>query len=136
MRPGDKDIDQEARRAERFAEGIHRDECRVVMERFANKLRNKHQPAGGPSIGVAKAAEYFYLDAYCPGCRQVKQIDLRKIDRHPGTDIMRLIPSLSCRTCQPSPPFAKLVGVSRYEWYSDNVPWSRLRMTDRKGGIT
>jgi hypothetical protein len=35
-------------------------------------------------------------------------IDLRTLDRHPGTSISSLIPSISCRRCSPNAPFAKL----------------------------
>jgi hypothetical protein len=52
----------------------------------------------------------------------MKQIDLRKLDRHPQTTLYRLIPALSCRSCQPSPPFAPIVKLSQHEWQSENAP--------------
>ena len=60
-------------------------------------------------IGVALAARYNFLDVFCPGCRQVKPVDLRTLKRHERTTLHGLIPSLSCRNCQPHPPFARLV---------------------------
>jgi hypothetical protein len=48
--------------------------------------------------------------------------DLRKLDRHERTTLHGLIPLLSCRNCQPQPPFAKLVKLSQYEWQSANKP--------------
>ena len=56
-------------------------------------------------VGIAIAARFYFLDAYCPGCRQLKQIDLRKLDRHERTTLYGLIPFLSCQNCRPSPPF-------------------------------
>jgi len=34
-------------------------------------------------------------------------VDLRTIDRHCGTAVTSLIPSLSCRSCRPNAPFAE-----------------------------
>jgi len=45
---------------------------------------------------------------HCPGCGTVKDVDLLKIDRHPGAPITSLIPELSCRNCRPHAPFARL----------------------------
>ena len=73
-------------------------------------------------VGIAIAARFYFLDAYCPGCRQLKQIDLRKLDRHERTTLYGLIPFLSCQNCRPSPPFARLVRLSQYEWASGNQP--------------
>ena len=61
---------------------------------------------------------------YCPGCRKVKQVDLRKVHRHPQTRLYGLIPSLSCQDCRPSPPFARLLHLSKYEWGSPNICFS------------
>ena len=68
------------------------------------------------------AAEFYWLDVWCPGFRQMKQIDLRKLDRHSQTTLFGLIPSLSCQSCQPSPPFAQLIRLSQYAWESPNKP--------------
>jgi hypothetical protein len=75
--------------------------------------------AGG---GRAIAAKFNFLNVYCPGCRQIKQVDLRKLDRHERTTLHGLIPMLSCRSCQPQPPFARLVRLSQHEWQSKSKP--------------
>jgi hypothetical protein len=53
-----------------------------------------------------------WLTCYCPGCGVVGEIDLRRIDRHPGASIESLIPHLSCQRCSPHPPFARLIGLA------------------------
>src|SRR3954466_8350769 len=70
----------------------------------------------------AIAARYYFLDAYCPGCRQLKQVDLRQLRRHERTTLYSLIPLLSCTNCGPNPPFARLVKLSTDEWMSENRP--------------
>jgi hypothetical protein len=70
---------------------------------------------------VALAAKFFWLDVFCPGCRQLKQVDLRELDRHPQTTLYGLIPALSCRSCRPAPPFAQIVKLSQHQWASPNA---------------
>ena len=38
------------------------------------------------------------------------------------TTLHGLVPLLSCQSCQPTPPFAMLVKLSKYEWESANKP--------------
>ena len=73
-------------------------------------------------IGVALAARYYFLHVFCPGCHQVKQVNLRTVQRHERTTLHGLIPSLSCRNCLPHPPFARLVRLSQRRWTSGNEP--------------
>jgi len=42
-------------------------------------------------VGVAVAVGFPFLDAFCPGYRQLKQVDLRKLDRHERTTLHGLI---------------------------------------------
>jgi hypothetical protein len=60
------------------------------MERRDGARPRAAQADWSPMIGVALAARFYWLDAYCPGCRQVKQVDLRKLDRHPQTTLYGL----------------------------------------------
>jgi hypothetical protein len=68
-------------------------------------------------IGVLVAAKFYFLDVWCPGRRQVKQIDLRALDRHPQTTLHD--PMVSCQSCQPSPRLAQLKKLAQY---SPNAP--------------
>jgi hypothetical protein len=61
-----------------------------------------------PTIGAAIAAGVPWLSFSCPACGQFRSVDLQTLDRHPGTAISSLTPSLSCRRCSPNAPFAKL----------------------------
>jgi hypothetical protein len=85
-------------------------------------IRSGLPTADVPMIGVAIAARFYFLDVLCPGCRQVKQVDLRTLNRHERTTLHGLIPKLSCRSCQPNPPFARLLPLSQHEWVSKNRP--------------
>jgi hypothetical protein len=125
MRPSDNDIDREIREAETYAETAHRALAVHAVTRW-NKLMergaSRHKPGWSPMVGVAVAARFYFLDVFCPGCRQIKQVDLRTLDRHERTTLHGLIPVLSCRSCQPSPPFAQLLRLSEREWQSLNAP--------------
>jgi hypothetical protein len=68
-------------------------------------------------IGAAIAAGHPWLTFICPGCQQIGEIDLRRLDRHPNATIESLVLSLSCRRCQPNPPFVKLLGLSKLPSY-------------------
>jgi hypothetical protein len=122
MRPTDRDIEQRER--ERVKQGVdaHRATCIVAVKRWNEMMAKRQRPPYAPMIGVAIEARFYYLDLYCPGCRQRAQVDLRTLDRHPQTTVEALIPSLSCRNCQPSPPFARLVCLSEHAWASPHQP--------------
>jgi len=121
MRPSDNDIDRENREAETAhralaVEAVTR--WNELMERSASR----HTPGWSPMVSVAVAAQFYFLDVFCPGCRQIKQVDLRTLDRHERTTLHGLIPMLSCQSCQPPPPFARLVRLSQHRWESKNRP--------------
>jgi hypothetical protein len=125
MRPSDKDIEREVREGERFHETAHRALAVEAVTKWNGLMERgaaRHRPNWSPMIGVAIAAEFYFLDVLCPGCRQVKQVDLRTLNRHERTTLHGLIPKLSCRSCQPNPPFAKLVRLSQDAWTSENEP--------------
>jgi hypothetical protein len=65
-----------------------------------------------PTIGAAIAARHWYLWVRCPACRTTNAIDLRTLDRHRDAAVTSFIPALSCRSCRPNAPFAKLVQLS------------------------
>jgi hypothetical protein len=62
-----------------------------------------------PTIRAAITAECPWLDYMCPACCRVGEIDVRQVDRHPDASISSLIQELSCRSCRPNRPFAKLI---------------------------
>lgn len=63
-----------------------------------------------PTIGAALAASLPWLALKCPACHTVGEIDLRKVDRHPGASLESLIPLLKCSHC-PGARFPRLVGL-------------------------
>ena len=75
----------------------------------------RHRPDWSPTVGITIAAGFPFLDAYCPGRRQVKQVDLRKLKPHDRTTLHGLIPLLTCCNCRPHALFANLVSLSRDE---------------------
>src|ERR1041384_1821360 len=56
-------------------------------------------------VGIAIAARFYFLDAYCPGCLHFKQIDLPNLHGPERPTLYALIPFLSCQNGRPSPPF-------------------------------
>jgi hypothetical protein len=104
------------RAAARAAEEAKRAEAERKAAADAHKIIeiwNARQSSGRalwfyPTIGAAIAAGLPWLRFYCPACRVVGSVDLRRLDRHRGAAISSLIPSLSCRRCSPHAPFAKL----------------------------
>jgi hypothetical protein len=63
---------------------------------------------------------YLWLSFICPACQQISEIDLRTLDRRPNATIESLILSLSCRRCQPNPPFVNLLGLSKCRSLDDD----------------
>jgi hypothetical protein len=57
-------------------------------------------------------AGYRWLSVYCRGCRQVAEVDLAALDRHPRASLSSLIPSLACRNCRGNESMPKLLGVA------------------------
>jgi hypothetical protein len=108
VRPSDKDIERESRQVEKAHEESYRALAVHAVTRWNGLMErsaSRRKPDWSPMVGVAIVARFYFLDAYCPGCRQLKQIDLRKLDRHERTTLYGLIPLLSCQNCQPNPPF-------------------------------
>ena len=124
MRPSDTDIDREISEAEKYADAANHALAVEAVTRW-NKLMersaSRHKPGWSPMVGVAVAAKFYFLDVFCPGCRQIKQFDLRTLDRHERTTLHGLIPLLS-QSCQPQPPFARLVRLSKHPWETGNRP--------------
>jgi len=101
-RPSDNDIDREISEAEKYADAANQARALEAVSRW-NKLMERsaarHKPGWSPMVGVAVAAQFYFLDVFCPGCRQIKQVD------HERTTLHGLIPLLSCQSCQPAAAF-------------------------------
>jgi hypothetical protein len=90
---------------------IREDARRLIAE--WNEQRARRIPLlFSPTIGAAIAARHWFLWVRCPACCTTNAVDLRRLDRHPDTMVTSLIPALSCRSCRPNAPFAKLVRLS------------------------
>jgi hypothetical protein len=111
--------DQRRQAAEKVAAG-HRATDAQVLEDAERLIAawNERQASRMPmlfssTIGAAITAGYWFLWVRCPACRTTNAIDLRTLDRHRDAAVTSLIPALSCRSCRPNAPFAKLVRLSR-----------------------
>ena len=105
MRPSDNDIDRETREAETYHETAHHAlavEAVTTWSKLMERSAARHKPGWSPMVGVAVAAKFYFLDVFCPGCRQIKQVGLRKLDRHERTTLDGLIPMLSFRAASPT----------------------------------
>jgi hypothetical protein len=121
-RPDWDEIERELREADKAAAEARRVQCAGVVKRWNEMVQARRSPGHSPTIGTAIEARFYFLDVFCPGCRLVKQVDLRTLDRHPRTRLENLVPQLSCRDCRPSPPLARIRGVAEHEWRSGNRP--------------
>jgi hypothetical protein len=82
-----------------------------VVDIWNGRLAGGRELFLSPTIRAAIFARKPYLTFCCPACHVTGRVDLRKIDRHPGTSITSLIPALSCRRCVPNAPFVRLTGL-------------------------
>ena len=82
-----------------------------IVDIWNSRLAGGRELFLSPTIRAAILAHKPYLTFYCPACHVTGRADLRKIDRHRGTSITSLIPSLSCRRCVPNAPFVRLTGL-------------------------
>jgi hypothetical protein len=84
-RPTDRDTHRQHHKTERLAHRPNRALAREAVEHW-NALMAKHGRAPfSPMLGAAPQARFYFFDVHCPGCGQIKQVDLRKLDRHPYT---------------------------------------------------
>jgi hypothetical protein len=68
----------------------------------------RHLRSGSPI-----AAGRPWLSFICPTCHEIREIDLRRLDRHPDAKIQSPVLALSCWRYAPNPPFVKLLGLSK-----------------------
>jgi hypothetical protein len=87
-----------------------RERCTAIVERWNAAPTRDWSPA----IGTALKAGYRWLEVYCPGCLQVKTVDLAAVDMHPQACLTSLILSLRCGQCGGHGPLPQLVGLSRF----------------------
>lgn len=122
MRPTDREVESRAREDAARMHDANRSMYVAAVKRWNEQMGQRHKPRYSPAVGVAIEAGFPFLDAWCPGCRQIKQVDLRTLHRHRNTTLEGLIPLLSCSNCQPHPPFAKLLRLCEQAWESPNKP--------------
>ena len=86
-----------------------------------------------PSVGTALTTGCHWLHVVCPGCQQMGEADLRKIDIHPNASIGTVVRAMSCKRCSPHPPFARPLGATRRSWYT-HEGWARADRRRRTPG--
>ena len=95
---------------------------RRIVQLWAERLRLGRAASFYPTIGTAIAAGLPWLQAQCPACRTIGEVDLRTIDVHADAPISSLIPRLSCTRCRPHAPFAQLTGLTETETIAHHRP--------------
>ena len=73
-----------------------------------------------PSVGTALVTGCHWLHVVCPACRQMGEVDLRRVDIHPNASIGTVVRAMSCKRCSPHPPFAQPLGATRRSWYTSD----------------
>jgi hypothetical protein len=85
-------------------------EAASLVERWNEQLAAKRAPQFSPTIGCAINAGRPWLRLHCPGCRQVYEVDLRRIVRPRGFPITAL--RLACESgCRRQAPPPELIGL-------------------------
>jgi hypothetical protein len=89
--------------ADQIIEAQERKRCVEAIEAWNAQIESWHSVEPSPALGVALLAGFVWLDVKCHGCRQVKTIDIRTIDRHPLTPLANLTLWLRCANCDGRP---------------------------------
>jgi hypothetical protein len=90
-----------------------RKEATKLVERWNAELAAKRSPQFSPTIGAAMRAGKPWLRLHCPGCRQVYEIDLRRIVRPHDFPITGLRAALVCESmCRRTGPKPELLGLA------------------------
>ena len=75
-----------------------------MVERWKAEVASGSVILGSPTIQAAIMAGMPWLDIYCPGCKTIRSIDIRTIDRHPLASLVSLVLGLRCCCGSSSPP--------------------------------
>jgi hypothetical protein len=90
-----------------------RKEATELVERWNGELAAKRTPQFSPTIGAAMRAGKPWLLLHCPGCRQVYEVDLRRIVRPHDFPITGLRAALVCESmCRRAGPKPELLSVA------------------------
>ena len=100
---------EEAREA---ALAPERDRALAAIAVWNAELTGGKVPCYSPTVGAALLTRHHWLHVVCPGCGVTGEIDLTMIRRDQGMTIAQVLPSLTCRRCQPSPPEPKLLTLA------------------------
>ena len=85
-------------------------EARRIVDAWNAQIEQRRVPQFSPTIGAAINAGKPWLRLHCPGCRQVYEIDLRRIVRPREFPIAAL--QLTCESgCRRQGPKPELVGL-------------------------
>lgn len=91
-------------------EVARRKEAAAIVDRWNAQLAAAQF---SPTIGAAIRAGKSWLRLFCPGCRQMYQIDLRPIVRPHDFPVTALRAALVCESmCRSEGPKPKLLGLS------------------------
>src|SRR5882762_6791659 len=87
------------------------DEATRVVERWKAEVASGSLILWSPTIQAAIMAGMPWLNVYCPGCKTIRAIDIRTIDRHPLASLVSLVIGLRCTWCPGSAPMPVAAGL-------------------------
>src|SRR5260221_5127073 len=100
--------------AAKLRDRIARHAALRVIERWnAERRTSRSSPLWSPTIRCAVVAGTPWLDVYCPGCRTLRAIDIRTLDRHPLASVGSLVLGLRCSWCPGNAPMPVSPGCTR-----------------------
>ena len=120
MRPGDKDIEQEDRAARRQHDAAQEALCVSAVTEWNRLMERRHKPGWSPMIGVALAAKFYFLDVWCPGCRQLQAGRPAQARATPADNALRPDPEAELHRLPALAAIRATRAADQYEWASPN----------------
>lgn len=107
------------------ADHAARNEAVAIVEQWNVQLADKRVPQFSPTIGAAIRAGKPWLRLHCPGCRQVYEIDLRRIVRPQDFPITALRAALVCESmCRREGPQPELLELAAVPYDARKLTWN------------
>jgi len=109
---------------ERAADQVAHDEAVRVVERWNAALAAGRGALWSPTIRCAVLAGMPWLDVYCPGCRTIRAIKIRTVDRHQLAAVGSLVIGLRCSMCPDSAPMPVPKGLRAFPPAAKRSEWT------------
>ena len=80
-------------------------DARRVIGAWNERLAQGMPMLFAPTIGAALSVRHHFLWVHCPGCRAVRDVDLRMVNCGRGTSVTCLTSAFACGACKSTGTF-------------------------------